>query len=113
MGGGDAGCGCGHGWWRKAWLVERTTCAARHAAAVLLANLDYERVELVVVVEQLGLWLAGKGGEGELLQVVVARRLVDEPVARGNPAQVLVDDHHRLVERVEQDGVSCFGPNAG
>ncbi len=100
-------------------LAERTLFAVRDASTVQFADVDDERVKFVVMAGQLGGvfgWATGRRGEGligEGLDFGVLCFFGNERVTRNDAAQVFIDDHRGRVEGIQEDGVGCFGTDAG
>ena len=98
--------------------LKRAAGAVRGAAAMGFADGDGEGVELV---EEFGVagdgisgtGFAGKRSEGFVTAAVFARSRLDEAMALGDAAQVLVGHGHRMAKRVEQDGVGGLRAYAG
>jgi hypothetical protein len=98
-------------------VYEGAAFAAWGTAAVILSDLNHEGVEFVVVTGKFfgafSLLIGGESLFGEGLDFGILCVLVDEGVANGDAAEVLVDDHGGGVERVEEDGVRRFGADVG
>ena len=98
---------------------QRTACAAGRPAAMRLSHGDGEGVKLV---EKPGLCPLGdrrrrparvRSTRASYPLAVARRRGLDQLVALGDAAQILVGDRDRMAEGVEQNGVGGLGPTPG
>src|SRR5580658_5755897 len=102
------------GIWAKFSLAEivgqRTSLAARRAAAMRLAHRNGERMKLVIETQTAGLGIAFERAAREGSERVVGNFPAAGPrhkqtMARGDSAQVFVGHRDRMMKSVKQDGV--------
>ena len=83
-----------------------------------LACRDHQRVKLIEERREVCRWIlceriSGESGESRVAPAIVPRRGLDEPMAFGDAAKILVGNGNGFAQRVEKDCVRCLRTDAG